>query len=179
MWRNSEASFGRVTRILHWSMALLILSLLALGLTLSDMQPALSNLWLYGLHKSLGFVALILVLTRLIWHLITPPPRPIGNPAALPQRIARTVHAAIYALLVVIPLAGWVGSSATGIDTVIFGSLILPPIAPVSEAWDQAAFTVHESAAWTLMVLLALHVAGAVLRAVQGDRTLRRMISGS
>jgi cytochrome b561 len=179
MWRNTAASFGLVSRALHWAMALLILALLALGLTLSAMQPALANLWLYELHKTMGVTALVLVLVRLIWHRISPPPKPLGTASDLPQRLARAVHALIYTCLVVIPLAGWVGSSATGIDTVIFDSITLPPIAPVSEAWDAAAFVVHRATAWVLIALLGLHIAGAALRATKGERTLARMIRGS
>lgn len=179
MMRNTDTGFGLVSRLIHWTMAALIGAQLVFGLRIAAMQPSMDTLWMYGMHKSLGFVALILVIARLIWHRITPPPRPLGDAAALPQRLARAVHAAIYALLVVIPMAGWIGSSATGIDTVIFNSLTLPPIAPVSEAWDRAAFWVHGVAAWALIGLLALHVGGALLRAIQGDRTLDRMISGS
>jgi cytochrome b561 len=123
-------------------------------------------------------MALVLVIARMLWHRISPPPPPIGAQNALPQRLARGVHALIYLLLVVIPIAGWVGSSATGIDTVIFNSLTLPAIAPVSEAWDIAAFTVHRIAAWILAALIALHVAGAILRAFKGEPSLRRMIRG-
>lgn len=178
VWANTPTTYGRISRALHWAMAVLILGLLALGLTLAGMEPALDRLWLYGLHKSLGFVALNLVILRLIWHRISPAPAPLGDPAALPQRLARAVHGAIYACLIVIPLAGWVGSSATGIDTLIFDRWALPVIAPVSEAWDKAGFWVHWAATRLLMALLALHVAGAVLRAVKGDATLRRMVRG-
>ncbi len=177
--KNTGTKFGLISRIIHWTMALLILGQLALGLLIANMQPALDTLWLYGLHKSLGFVALMLVILRLIWHRITPPPHPLGDPDALPQRLARAVHGAIYALLVILPLAGWVGSSATGIDTVIFNTWTLPAIAPVSEAWDKAAFGVHRWAGWLLIGLLALHIAGAALRALRGDPSLQRMISGS
>ena len=179
MFFNTDETFGLISRILHWTMALLILSLLALGLTIADMEPSLDSLWLYGLHKSLGFVALILVLLRLVWHRITPPPHPLGNPAALPQRLARGAHRVIYALLVIIPMAGWVGSSAIGLDTVLFNTLTLPPIAPVSEAWETTAFAVHWAATWALMGVLGLHIAGAFTRAIKGDNTLERMISGS
>ena len=177
-WRNSAAGFGRISRTLHWAMAALIFGLLGLGLTLANMEPALDRLWLYGLHKSLGIVALILVVLRLVWHRISPPPAALGDPAALPQKLARSVHLAIYACLIVIPLAGWLGSSATGIDTVIFDRWILPPIAPVSETWEAAGFWLHWAATRLLMGLLALHVAGTVLRVTKGDGTLSRMIRG-
>ena len=179
MWRNTATGFGGISRALHWGMAALILGQILLGLRLAAMVPSLDTLWLYGLHKTLGFVALVLVILRLIWHRISPVPHPLGDPSALSQKAARLVHGLIYTVLVIIPLAGWVGSSATGIDTMIFNRIILPPIAPVSEAWETAAFTLHRVAVWALIGLLSLHIAGALLRAIQGDKTLERMISGS
>lgn len=178
VWANTHTSYGRISRALHWAMALLILGLIALGLTLADMEPALDSLWMYGLHKSLGFLALIMVILRLIWHRISPPPPPLGDPTAPNQRLARAVHGAIYACLIAVPIAGWVGSSATGIDTMIFERWTLPAIAPVSEAWEKAGFWVHWAASRALMGLLILHIAGAVLRAFKGDGTLRRMLRG-
>lgn len=176
MWRNSVLRFGRVSRALHWGMALLIIAQLALGLVLSWTVPTLGTIWLYSLHKSLGFTMLLLVLARLIWHRISPVPAPLGDPSALPQRIARAVHAAMYVLLVVLPLSGWAGSSATGIDTVVFGGLTLPPLVPQTEGWETAAFLLHQISAYTLASLLVLHVAGALIRRAKGDRSLARMI---
>ena len=74
--KNGPDSFGLVSRGLHWGMMLLVISMLALGLRISDMEPGLANLWLYGLHKTLGVTVLALMLARLGWHLFTPPPGP-------------------------------------------------------------------------------------------------------
>ena len=86
--RNSPDAFGLVTRILHWLMALLVIGMLALGLRIEDMEPGLANLWLYGLHKTLGFALLALIVVRLGWHLISPPPPPLGEPGPM-KRLAR------------------------------------------------------------------------------------------
>ncbi|MBC7480123.1 MAG: cytochrome b/b6 domain-containing protein, partial [Pseudorhodobacter sp.] len=72
-WVNSPTRFGLVSRLIHWAMAALILGMLLLGTRLGAMQPGLANLWLYGLHKTGGFVALSLVVLRVIWHRISPP----------------------------------------------------------------------------------------------------------
>ena len=177
-WRNTAGQIGRVTRGLHWGMAALILGQIALGLSLPRLAPSLSNLWLYGLHKSLGATLLALVVLRLIWHRISPPPPPLGETGAWPGRLARAVHAAIYVALVVVPVSGWVGASASGIDTVIWGIWTLPAIAPMTEAWQDGGFAVHAWATKALMALLALHLAGALHRGAKGDGTLRRMWTG-
>ncbi|MFZ1346069.1 MAG: cytochrome b/b6 domain-containing protein, partial [Tabrizicola sp.] len=58
--RNGPEEFGLVTRLIHWAMMLLIFGQLALGLRLDSMEPGLATLWLYGLHKTIGFAALAL-----------------------------------------------------------------------------------------------------------------------
>lgn len=177
-WQNTPSGFGLITRLLHWAMAALILAQIPLGLKIATMQLGLANLWMFGLHKTIGFVALILVLIRLVWHRISPPPPPLGDADSLANRAARAVHALIYACLVIIPLSGWVASAATGLDVVIFNQITLPVIAPVSEAWENTGFFIHNSATKLLMALLVAHVAGAALRAFKGDGTLSRMIKG-
>lgn len=176
MWRNSPTAFGRTSRVLHWTMALLIVVLLILGTVLTRIQPNLSTLWLYGLHKTLGLTALGLGLVRLIWHRISPPPPPLGPAAHWQNRAARATHRALYVLMLAIPLSGWIASSATGLDVVIFGQITLPAIAPTSEAIENAGFAVHGVLTKLLMALLTLHIAGAVLRAVKRDGSLSRMI---
>jgi cytochrome b561 len=176
--RNTPDSFGLVTRVIHWTMALLIIGMLALGLRIEGMEPGLSNLWLYGLHKSIGLILLCLVVLRLAWHAISPPPAPAGAPRAWTQRLARATHVAIYAFLIVIPLSGWAASSASGLDVMLFDRWVIPPIAPVSEAWENVGWAVHGIATKLLIGLLLLHVAGALKREMEGDGTLTRMIRG-
>lgn len=178
MLRNDPTHFGLVSRLIHWTMAVLIISLLILGTKLSHLQPGLANLWLYGLHKTLGLTAFALVLIRLIWHRISPPPAPIGPPKAWETRLAKFVHQLTYALLVLIPLAGWVYASATGIDIMFADRWVIPPIAPVSVAWENAGLLAHSILTKTLMGVLTLHVAGALKRAILGDGTLARIVGG-
>ncbi|MES2432966.1 MAG: cytochrome b [Pseudomonadota bacterium] len=178
MWRNSPTNFGLASRLLHWIMAALILALLVLGTALGWIKPNLSTLWLYGLHKTLGLTALSLAVIRLIWHRISPPPLPLGPTAHWQNRAARATHITLYALMLAIPLSGWIASSATGLDVVIFGQITLPAITPTSEALENAGFAVHGILTKLLMALLMLHIAGAVLRGLKGDGTLRRITKG-
>lgn len=176
--RNDAARFGWLTRALHWVIALLVLGQWGLGTLIAGMQASLSNLWLFGLHKSLGITVLMLMVLRLAWHRISPPPLPLPGPPPWQQALARATHAAFYVLLVLVPLSGWIASGASGLDVVVFGGVVLPPLAPASVALEDAFFRVHDILTKVLMGLIALHVAGAVKRAVAGDGTLRRMIRG-
>jgi cytochrome b561 len=175
---NGPDSFGLVTRTLHWLTAAAVLVLLPLGLWLGLSRPSLSTIWLYSLHKALGLLVLALVLLRLLWHRLSPPPAPLPGDRPWQGRLARAVHRAFYAVLILMPLAGWAGSSATGIDTVLPGGLVVPPIAPVSAALETVFFALHTVLAAVLAGLVALHLAGVVRRVRSGDGTLRRMIRG-
>ncbi|MDZ4096874.1 MAG: cytochrome b [Paracoccaceae bacterium] len=176
IWRNTPHSFGRISRLLHWAMALLVIGMLVLGNRIADLQPGLANLWLYGLHKGIGMSLLALALLRVIWHHVTPPPRPIGT--GLQTQAARAVHLAFYLLLLAIPLVGWVASSATGLDVMLFDRWRVPGIAPVSEVWEKTGFALHATLTKLLVALISLHVLAALKRGWDGDGTLRRMWRG-
>jgi cytochrome b561 len=175
--RNGPESFGLISRLIHWTMALAILLMFALGLRLSTMEPGLSNLWLYGLHKTVGFCLLVLVLVRIAWHVVSPPPLPIGPPGML-RLFVRGWHWLLYALMIATPIAGWAGSSASGIDTVIFGSVVLPPLVDPSERAEFVWFILHEIFAKVLVGMALVHMLAAFKREMAGDGTLTRMLRG-
>jgi cytochrome b561 len=174
--RNSPDSFGLVSRLIHWGMALLILALFALGLRLTSMEPNLSNLWLYGLHKTMGLTALGLVVLRILWHLISPPPGPQATGGM--RLFIKAWHWTLYALMIATPIAGWAGSSASGIDTVIFGSIVVPPLVATNETSEFVWFILHEIFAKTLMGMVIVHMLAALKREMEGDGTLTRMLKG-
>ena len=173
---NSQISFGWVTRLIHWVMALGVLAMLPLGTYIEQMEVGYSNLWLIALHKSVGVALLALLVLRIVWHLVSPPPPPLPADAVWKDRAARLVHSGFYVLLVIVPLSGWIGSGATGLDVVVFESVTLPPLAPTSETWEEAAFGVHFVATKLLVLSVVLHIAGAVTRK---DGTLGRMVRGA
>jgi cytochrome b561 len=175
--KNTPDSFGLVSRCLHWGMALLVLGMLALGLRISDMEPALSNLWLYGLHKTIGFAILALLLCRILWHLMSPVPKPIG-PKGIAQSAARAGHMMFYVLLIAIPLTGWAGSSATGIDLMFADRWVVPPITEISAEGEAYWFRLHDILTKLLALLIVVHMLAALKREMAGDGTLRRMLRG-
>ena len=177
--RNSSESFGWVTRGLHWVTVLFVLAALPLGLWIARMDVTFAAIKYFSIHKTLGFTVLILTLMRLIWHRVSPPPPPLPSEAAWQDRLAKLTHRAFYVLLIAMPISGWVASSATGINTVVYGVIRLPNIAPDSVSWEVIGFAIHKALALLLMALLALHIAGALFRALsKRDGTLARMIRG-
>lgn len=172
-WKNNRTDFGAISRILHWGMAALILWQLSLGLMIANIAPGMANLWLFGLHKTIGMVALVMVLGRIIWHRYNPPPGDFG--VTRRKTIAKVAHIALYLCMIALPLTGWVASSATGLDVVIFGYIALPAIAPVSPVWEEVGFIIHNTTGKVMMLILLLHILGAV---TQRDGVLARMIWG-
>jgi cytochrome b561 len=175
--RNTTESWGLVSRALHWGMALLIIVLLALGNRISSMQPTLDTLWLYGLHKTLGITLFALVGFRILWHFLSRPPG-LADLTAGQRWIARAGHLGLYALMVALPLTGWAGSSATGIDTVVFGQMTLPPLVGASVEGEAFWFRLHGTLAYALFGLVTLHVLAALMHEMQGTGLLTRMLRG-
>jgi cytochrome b561 len=183
--RNTHRRFGLVALSFHWLVAALFVAMIAIGLTMTAL--ALTHPWkfpLYQFHKSLGVTIFALVALRLLWRVSGPvPPLPVSLPA-WERGAAHLTHWALYALLIVMPLTGWVIVSASplGIPTVLYGIVRLPHIGfvaerPDKEAIEHVAATVHAVLAWTGIALVALH-AGAALRHHfwLKDDVLRRML---
>lgn len=176
--RNSKARFGWATITLHWLTAALVLTALPLGLWLARAEISLTTIKYFAIHKTLGITVLVLIALRILWHWISPPPEPLTHGIPWQDALAKWVHRSFYILLLAMPLSGWIASSATGIDTVVFGRWTLPPIAPASEAWESAGFAIHGIIGRLLALCILLHVAGALYRSVLlRDGTLGRMLS--
>lgn len=175
--RSTSVRWGAVARFFHWSMALLIAVQALIGLYMIGLPLSLDKLRIFLLHKSLGLTVFALQLLRLAWRLYDVRPQPPPGMAAWQQRVARLTHLALYLLLVVMPLSGWVYNSASGFPLPWFGLVQLPAIAPTSKSLAAAALLVHKTTFWSLMVLLAMHVGAALDHHWRvGDDVLRRML---
>jgi cytochrome b561/polyisoprenoid-binding protein YceI len=173
--------YGPVAIVLHWLTAAAVAALLAMGWTMVALPVgAALKFSLYQGHKSVGVTVLLLTLVRLGWRLThRPPPLPAAMPA-WEKRAAAIGHLALYGLLFALPLTGWavVSTSPLHIPTVLYGVLPWPHLPlPSGLAVNKALVSVHHAAAWTLAVLLAVHV-GAALRhhLLLGDDVLARML---
>ncbi|AXS80500.1 cytochrome b [Dechloromonas sp. HYN0024] len=160
---------------LHWGQAILIAWLLWLGWTMVDLPKGAERSAAYGLHKSLGLLALLLVVVRLAWRRGHPAPSAISG--GWEARLAMVTHYGLYALLALVPLAGYLASSFTTYATKFFG-VELPRIVAPSESFNAIFKLLHEGLVWGIAALIVLHVAGAVKHAMLRDGTLQRMLPG-
>jgi cytochrome b561 len=113
---------------------------------------------------------------RLVWRLShRPPPLPPAMPA-WQRRIATLAPWALYALLLAIPLSGWLYSSAVGVPTVYLGLWQLPDLVGKDKALAEALKLAHKALNFTLLALVVVHVAAAIKHHfVDRDGLLARM----
>ncbi|MBC2731973.1 MAG: cytochrome b [Thiobacillus sp.] len=148
--------------VLHWLVALLIFVAFPLGLYMADLPLSPEKLKLFSYHKWIGVTVFMLAGLRVVWRLThTPPPLP-ASVAGWQRRASAVAHGLLYLLILVIPISGWLMSSAKGVQTVWFGVLPLPDLIGKDKALGHLLEEVHETLNYTLLALVVLHVAGAL-----------------
>ena len=164
---------------LHWSMAVLILAMVAIGLTMTNLGDGPFKDRLYELHKSIGLTVLALALVRIaVRRRRGAPPLEPGIPAW--QRFAaHASHYALYGLIVLVPLAGWTATSSCCAPVNLFWTVPLTLPVPGEEAFSETVFRIHFGLAFVLVAVVIVHVAGALQHHfMRKDRTLVRMLPG-
>jgi cytochrome b561 len=172
-----DPRYTRTAITLHWLVALAIFGSFALGLYMHDLPLSPTKLQLYSWHKWAGVTIFALVLVRLGWRLGHPaPPLPAGMPL-LQRRLATAMHWLLYALMLVIPISGWLMSSAKGVQTVWFGVLPLPDLLAKDKPLGEALAMVHKTLDFTLLGMVVLHSLAALKHHfVDHDDVLTRML---
>jgi cytochrome b561 len=168
-------SFPLLSRLLHWTMAILILAMLFIGVA---MVSSLSDYHqLVAIHRPLGILLLVLVAVRLINRLLSPPP-PL--PAAMPALLRFGAHAShwlLYGLMIALPLVGWGMLSAAGYPIELVGSFHLPPILPHDRALYAVLRPAHTVLAYLLLATFLAHLGAALTHAlIFKDGVFRSMV---
>ncbi len=168
--------YSGIAVLLHWLIALMIFGSLALGLYMVGLKLSPTKLKLYSWHKWLGVTIWLLAVARLAWRLGHPPPP--NPPMPVWQYAAATVsHALLYTLVLVIPVTGWLFSSASGFPVVYFGVLQLPDLIAKSKDAADVLRAVHAYLNYGLMALVAVHIVAALKHhLVDRDPVLHRML---
>lgn len=181
MWRNSETSYGLVSIILHWIVAILFLFQLPLGyLTQASEGRPVLQFELYQWHKSVGFLLLAVAVPRLLWAVSGKSPRLPATVSESERRAAHLAHIALYAATVAVPLAGWAVVSVSPLDipSYMFDLVVIPnlPLAP-SDTAEGIWSTVHAFLAYSAGFLAAVHMLAALRHHFRfGDDVLMRML---
>jgi len=172
----ARGGYSRTAKVLHWVIAALVLGLIPVGLSLDLLPQGPIQDFAYLMHKSTGFVVLLLMILRLGWRLACPPPPPEPDMPRWQQAIASANHYAFYAILLTMPWLGWAGSNAFGAPVSVYGLFTLPNLVGEDKELAKTILGWHAALGITVAGLILLHI-GAVLfhRFVRRDAVLARM----
>ncbi len=171
--------YTQTARVLHWLIAGMIVLQYLLANLAESADSTIRQLALYANHKSVGITILLLAVIRLAWRQKNRPP---ALPPTMPpwQTLASSVsHWSLYGLLFLLPLSGWLMSSASAYSVSLFNLVQLPDLVAPDEALLERLKSTHNALAKLLFVLAAVHIGAAVKHAIiDKDGVLRRISSG-
>lgn len=174
---DPDTGYRRPARLLHWTMAALVLATIPAGFVMvqDGLDRTLQNT-LFIFHKNVGVLLLLLVLIRIAYRRRHPP---AALPADVPgwqRRIAGLSHAALYTLLLVMPVAGYVRVKAGGFPIEALDALGVPALVVRSDAVAGVAKSIHYFGGIAIAGLIALHVGAAAYHGVvRRDGVFTRM----
>lgn len=176
-WRNTPATYGFVSVLLHWLVALAVFGLFALGfwmVGLSYYDP-----WRQSapdLHKSIGIVLFAVMLLRVLWRLFNPSPAALSNHGHLTRLASKLGHGVLYLGLFGVMISGYLISTADGRGIEVFGLFSVPATLSGIAQQEDIAGAIHEYLAWGLVIFAGLHGLAALKHHfIDRDSTLLRM----
>ncbi|MFN7645432.1 MAG: cytochrome b [Burkholderiales bacterium] len=177
---NRVLRYAAPARGLHWLTSLLVLGIvIPAGVWIKYFEPAdeAFKLRLYNVHESVGVIVFVLVLLRLVYRWRNPPPPLPTDTPAFVRLAAHAVHLALYALLLLMPIGGFLATNAWGFPLSVFGVLPLPSPVGKDEALAKVFSFLHWSGAIAIGALILGHIVGALYHQfVRRDGLIRRML---
>ncbi|HKK97088.1 MAG TPA: cytochrome b [Marivita sp.] len=175
------STYRAPARWLHWSMALLVIPMIIAGVVMTQEglpRPMQNNLFIF--HKNIGTLLLVLIVVRLLYRWRNAPP---PEPAHLPDwqvKVAGVTHVLLYALLLIMPIAGYIRVRAGGFPIEVLDAWGIPALVPRSDALAEAAKTVHYFGSWAIAILALLHIGAALQHGlIKRDGVFSRMWPGA
>jgi len=176
-WKNSTTHFGLIAITLHWLVAITVFSLFGLGLWMTgldyyDSWYKQGPWW----HKSIGILLFFVIIFRLFWRVLTPPPAALTSHKPWEIKLAHIAHLTTYVLLFTIMVSGYLISTADNRAIEVFGWFEVPATITSLPNQEDIAGWVHLILASTLIGLVVLHAAAALKHHfIDRDRTLKRI----
>jgi cytochrome b561 len=177
-WRNHQNGYGLIAIALHWSIAVLVITLFALGLWMTGLDYY--DPWYRrapDLHRGFGILAGLLVCLRLIWRMVDRRPGVVPGRSAIEKALSSQAHRllAVWPLLLVV--SGYLISTADGRALSVFGWFQIPALVTGIDNLEDLAGDIHLALAIGLMALAAIHAGAAFKHQFIGrDGTLMRML---
>ncbi|MGO9850400.1 MAG: cytochrome b [Steroidobacteraceae bacterium] len=175
--RASVARYHPVAKALHWLVALLVAVQFGIAWAMPDIGPHTKLGRLISLHLTVGALIGLATFARVSWRVRHTAPGDIATEPRWLRAGARVSHATLYVLLLIVPLLGWAAASARGWRVTLFPRLALPALLPRGSRSGFLAGDVHTFLAYTLLAIVALHIAAALYhRFILHDQVLARML---
>jgi cytochrome b561 len=164
-FRNSPTAWGTGAKLFHWVMAAGIVGASTFVLHVNDSMPWFKSSPMVFItyihwHKSFGLILLTLAALRLVWKLRNPKPK-TAELTPIEEKASKATHHSLYALMFIVPITGWIASSAFGSPTKFFGLFTIPGIIPKTKALVGPAYWAHFGLAWLLLAIVSVHVIAA------------------
>ena len=154
----------------------MILGMLGLGFYMQDLPLSPEKLRLYAWHKWAGITVFLLAVLRLIWRLTHRPPAPPDELSDREKRLSKLAHWLFYGLMLLMPMSGWLMSSAKGFPTVWFGVMPIPDLVPKDKALGEVLASIHQTLAWILSLTVTIHVLAVIKhQLIDGIPLFKRM----
>lgn len=176
-WKNTTERYGTISIALHWLMLLLFIAVYAcIELSGSFPKGSDSRALMKTLHFSFGLLVFFMVWLRLAVRVLSPTPRLESDTPSRQQRFAKLAHAALYALMIAMPVAGWLALSAAGKPIPFFG-LEFSALIGESANLAKPIKKIHETVGNVAYLLIGLHAAVALFHHyVRRDNTLLKIL---
>jgi len=170
-------------RLLHWSVAGVVLLSLTSGLTIgflgfngaTDLLGQVLTNVLYGSHKTLGVLILLLMILRVITRLAFAVPDHVPPLNTFQRVVSKSVQSLLYLALIAMPVIGWAGTASGGYPVEFF-IWHLPGFIGKDKQLSELLFVLHEWLGWIILALVVLHVTGAMFHwKIKRDNVMKRM----
>jgi cytochrome b561 len=173
-----DARYTTTAKMLHWLIVLLLIIQYTIAWNLPHIGRDTVPNTIINLHFSFGASILFVMIVRAMWNLIAPQPTPLAGLPPWQIITARIVHYALYALLAIIPVLGWLNASFRGFDVSLFGLVSLPKLIETRAAGWAWTGDVHTFISYyVLLPLVGLHTVSALYHElIRRDGVLRRML---
>ncbi len=169
--------YGRISRVNHWFAALVVLTMLGLGLYFHDLPRGEEKLYWQHLHVSIGALAWLWIMFRVFWRMAHGFAPPLAQ-AAFRQRLSRLVHILLLTGILVMFISGPLTIWTAGRAIEIFGLLSIPAPIPAMHDFHELLEEVHEITARVMIGLISVHVLATLVHLVTHRQSLRGRMWG-
>ena len=175
---TAQSTYGATAKAFHWIIVALLLIQFPIGWLMPGLHRGAKPGAAMTFHISFGLTILFLIILRLLWR-VTHPVAPEPSLPARQRLASQVVHWLLYALVFATTTTGWLFASFRGWSVSYFFVVPLPKLLPASSAAGHVIDGWHQVAEWSLLIVIGIHIAAALLHLlVYRDRVRQRVLPG-